>query len=279
LLLFSLADSTGPHLYPLEMRMRVLAFPCSLALVFSFLFFHPQLLAGQIEQSQRDAQAIQIVETMLAALGGRSSLEGVRDSIVSGKIEAGSNGPFRDGAFVWRNSGNSFLYENPGRDGKSLYAFNAANRTSSTAIPPHVRATLFPPHLPGLVLANRLNDSRYTFRFIGTTALSGRTVSVIELFRGNDELTRNLTRQVWRIDTSTHLPTSVEYSVSSGNDASAITIGSFVFGDYSKVSGIVLPFEIVIHLRGERVSTARVESAHINTGITPSEFDVPGVNR
>lgn len=83
-------------------------------------------------------------------------------------------------------------------------------------------------------------------------------------------------KHVWELDSQTALVRSVQYSLPRREDASSRTIERVEYSDYSNFTGLLMPRKIAIFAEGAFVERVSISDVKLNSGISDSEFDLPG---
>lgn len=153
---------------------------------------------------QRDPTALAVVEKALLAMGGRTSITGLGNSVVTGTIRRGTAA---DG-IVWKTSGSEFRYEVQRGSGTHVLvsgrgnpAFRRNSRTNRIFY--HVVRAMAPFHLPASMLVTRADDPGWSVALLGTQIYQGRAVAGIQLADERNSATKRVTTQVWFFDLET----------------------------------------------------------------------------
>ncbi len=266
--------------------MRLTTFAkCSIVFV---LLNAVQSLSAQSErmgESRTDAQAIAVLERVLAAMGGKQQIVTLTSSVVEGK-EIFQPGWGPRAAITWKNSGDQYRYETT-RDGITEIYVSGHNKPASVVegkvqrLYGHVSIADVPSHLAALLLLDRLNSRK---RFISSKPVLEMRESVDEngkqllRVRSEDDMDSSIARytaQEWLFDPSTSLPYAVEYYLPDHNDAAKLYRFKDMFSDFREVSGVLVPFHIERVLEDKLVCSIQLTSARFNVGISDSDFDAP----
>jgi hypothetical protein len=252
------------------------------------IFFVSQVAIAQSptpspSQAARDAQAVAVAQNALAAMGGTSVVSQVQNSVVQGTSVDQSTAESGTLNFIWTYSGNEFRNENNGATGSHVLVSNSGNPTDFSdgkwvSPPPVVARTNLPYHIPALVLLNELNNSGYTFVFLGPATINGNNAIHVQTCDNSDIIGHFFTAQDWYFDPATGLPLRVEYSYPISQDYRESVHGSIDFAEFKPVTGILVPFQLTMH-DGPISSVASINSVVFNTtldakGFTPSTGSV-----
>ena len=137
---------------------------------------------------------------------------------------------------------------------------------------------------PALVLELALNDPQAALDNLGTTTLNGITVAHIRLSRvlppssGSATTLANiqsLTAVDVYLDEVSNLPISLSFNLHPDSNAGADIPVVVQYSNWAKASGILLPFHVQRFLNGSPLEDISVSSATVNSGLSPSVFNVP----
>jgi hypothetical protein len=242
----------------------------------------PQVGFGQSQttaspqQGVRDAQAVVVVQTALAAMGGTAIVSLVQNSVVQGTSVDLSASESGAQSFVWTYSGKEFRNENDAATGSHILVSNGGNPTDFhdgawVSPSPVVARTNLPYHIPALVLLNELNNANYTFTFLGSTTVNGSNATHIQTCDNSDITGHFFTPQDWYFDSVTGLPLRVEYLYPISQDYRESLHGSIDFSSFNVVTGILVPFQLTIN-EGPFSSVASMNSVVFNSTLDPSVF-------
>jgi hypothetical protein len=253
--------------------LSLVAFWCSFLILFQVLALAAD---GQVT---RDPQALALIQKAVDAIGGVAAFAGIQDCTVQGQVQVAPDSPFYDGGFIWKNAGREFRYENPRADGTQILVSGhgkPALQENGSVSPTTLQAGIakIPPHLMPRLLVDALQNPNVQVSPISDGKVAGKPAIQIALSDASTKLAASLTSQVWFFDSTSALPLRVEYRVPSNGDAN-ITVGAAVeFLDFRVVSGIVVPFQLVLYQEDPLDSVLTLKSVQFNTGIDPSEFDL-----
>ncbi len=232
-------------------------------------------------EPSRDATDVAVVESAVAALGGRGVLSQVSDSVTTGDIQPKERNPFGSRSFVWKTVGDEFRYEFQSARGLQVYT-SGHGRPAVLKEDGRVRqifahmAMANPPlHLPGVVLLRELMDPSYSITLEDVGLVGGTAAACVRTRSERHVVARTLTPQVWCFDLVTGLPLRVGYRIAQNLNASRSREGSAEFSDFRSVNGILVPFRIDADEGPQQKSLITVKSVAFDTGVNPAEFDAP----
>jgi hypothetical protein len=240
----------------------------------------PFLLQAQ-QPPLRDPSAIATVQMAIQAMGGQAAVAQIKDSVAQGHTQPVAGGwVSQAGDFVWKNADSEFRYESVSPSGRSVWLSGHGHPKVQSpggieTLPPHTSTADFPSYLPALVLVNRLGDPRYQFTVLAPAQSAGGPAIGVRTLLNDDPITSRLTMQDWYFDSNTLLPIRVEYNIPEHANAAAMHPAAEEFSDYQVVSGILVPFKIVFSFDGHQMAVNTVSTTAFNTGINPSDFDLP----
>jgi hypothetical protein len=227
----------------------------------------------------RDAQAIAVLQSAIAAMGGASAVAAITDATVIGTQQDISNPSGPPATFTWQSSGSEFRYTTQNSNG--VYVVLSGHGTpgqqrqgSWLPWPYHVARTCQPFHLPAVVLYTELQNPNYTLSYIGSVTVGGKSAIRIHAFDASDRVGPLVTPQDWYFDPVSLLPLRVEYLLPFQDDASHASPLSVDFANFQSVGGILVPYQLQFQVPGAS-TVATITSASFNTGLSPTSFDPP----
>src|SRR2546426_7267260 len=193
----------------------------------------------------RDAQAVALLNRAVAALGGTGVYSATNGVIARGTLTASTGGI--SGPIVLENAGTEFRYERPGPNSPIVFASHHGNPGIADSGKVrrnigHLAMVDFPAHLPGVVLAAHLNNSRIQVTAAQQVTLDTAPAIKISLNDQTDELSSIICKQDWYVDPATLLPPRVDYLASEANNALNTAKMTVLLSDYRPVSGQLIPF-------------------------------------
>jgi hypothetical protein len=228
----------------------------------------------------RDPQAIAVVQSAIAAMGGVGVASGIQDLTIQGTSTDMTGASGQTIGFTWRNSGVEFRQElqqagTTVRISLSGHGTPRDFRNGTWESPPyHESRANLPYYVPIYVLFGEINNPSYTLSYVGSTTIGGRAAIQIHACDESDFFSHLVLPQDWYFDPVSGLPLQVNFKIPSDTDAATSQAGSIQFANFQSVSGVAVPFQITLQ-EGVVSSTQIVSSVQFNTGISPSEFDPP----
>ena len=233
----------------------------------------PPAPAGDLSANPSSAHARQLLDQMIAALGGQAwltykslSQQGRAYNFYHGK-------PTSEGVLFWR------FYEYPDKERRELtkqrdivYIFNGGKSyektyKGTTAQEDKVvqELTRRSRHSLEVVIREWLNDPKTVFFYDGQTVSDQQLVDVVTLLnKDNDQVSIG-------IDVHTHLPISKRYT---WRDPDKYKVeDETIYGNYRKVQGIQTPFTITTTRDGEMTGQSFLSRAEYNAAFAPGFFD------
>ena len=232
----------------------------------------------------RDAQAVAAIQHSIVALGGAVNLQ-VYNAVVQGTIHDVSSHPNLTATFVWKDdwSGSrpEFRRETHQGDLTDIFASGGGKPGNShngqtTAVPFYAAYSCAAFHLPGIVLAVELADTRYSFSFMGDASVDGAPAVEVQTSLTTHPVTEALTTQNWYFDAKSGLPLRVEYRVTSTLHIMKYKTVSIDFSNFSSVSGVLLPLQMREHGLAGETDIVTVTSVVLNSGVSPADFVLLG---
>ena len=240
-------------------------------------------VAATPQPPQRDAQAVAAIQKAVSALGG-SSLAQVRDSSVQGVVQNLSDASAPQVTLKWEDSWGKGApaFRRESHVGASTSVLVSGNGQPvdfqdgiATKVPKHVALGCAALHVPGIVLAYQLNDSRYVFKFVENTIFNGQAAMHIQSALNSDPILSALSLEDWYFDPASGLPLGVAYRIADKPDLLNPGTVSVQFADFRQVSGFLTPFRLTeMGLAGEK-DVVNITSATFNSSLSPSEFLAP----
>jgi hypothetical protein len=257
--------------------MRVARLLLSVLIVFSS---SPRLNSQQSTTSvQRDPQAIALLQQSVAAMASTTPA----DSSATGTITIVEGSTTQNGSIQILTLGTGQTSETltlPSGQRAIVYSNGDAKETNGTqsSIPPlELSVTDQCPDFPLPVLLAALSNSDAAFRYIGAESLNGSAAQHIQLwnsFSSNPRLQQLAPfslKDIW-FDSRSSLPLKISYTRRAGGGAvPAIPVEVF-FANYTKVGGVLYPFQINKSYNGTPWQTISIQNVSFNTGLTSSQF-------
>jgi hypothetical protein len=227
----------------------------------------------------RDAQAIAVLQSAVAAMGGARAAAAIQDFTVQGNEQYVTDPGPTPATFTWQNSGAEFSYTVQNSNGTytalSGHGIPAQLKHGNwIPLPPYVSRAELAFHNPIFVLYAELQSLNYSFQYVGPGSVEGNAAIHIRASDNSDAIGQLVTPQEWYFDPVTFLPMRVEYKAPDERNAQGSTPVSEEFSNYQAASGFVIPYQIKIQI-GPSLLMANVSSAIVNSGLPASTFDPP----
>jgi len=257
---------------------RLALFSCLFAFALS-TFAQQSSTPSTPPQPIRDAQALTVLQSAMAAMGGASAAAGIQDFTVQGNEQYVTDPDPTPATFTWQNSGAEFSYTVQNSNGTytalSGHGIPAQLKHGNwIPLPPYVSRAELAFHNPIFVLYAELENQNYSFQFMGAGTVEGNAAIHIHASDNSDATGQLVTPQEWYFDPATFLPMRVEYKAPDERNAQGSTPVSEEFSNYQAASGFVIPYQIKIQI-GPLLLMANVSLATVNSGLPASTFDPP----
>jgi hypothetical protein len=211
-------------------------------------------------------------------MGGQAAFSAIQDAVVSAQTIDGSGQPTLP-EMTWKTIGIAIRSEVTSQGGTAIataqngtgYVEDSSGLVS--AMDSRMANSMFPSHLPGVMLLNLLNATDRTLAIV-SDGISGQSVLHIQSVRlASDKTPISETQQDWYVDTATGLPIRVDYAIpaSSGQDGA----GTIQFVNWQKTSTVLVPQTIQMSQNGGSPSTVLLGVPSFNQGLTSSIFQLP----
>jgi len=230
---------------------------------------------------QRDPQALATISQAIQALGGMAPVTSIKDSIVIGASAPAPGSSTKPTTFVWKDAGGEFREEV--EEGANTRVFvsghgqpAAINNGTAHTIPPLVALANQPFHLPSVVLATELSDSRYSIKSDGPGTVENVPAIRVKIALDTDGVTAMLTQQEWYFDVTSGLPLRVDFlEPDTKRPDPQSDKAAFEFGDFRYSGGILVPFSITAFESGQASAIITIAKINFNQGLNSKEFDAP----
>lgn len=229
----------------------------------------------------RDAQAISIVRQAVAAMAAMPP----SNSTATGTVTVVEGSRSQTGTVQIQTLGTGQTAETltlPDGTRQVLYSNGAAKEvygSRSTTVPLQAVLTDQCPDFPLPLLLSALANADEGFRYIGAESLKGVAVQHLEFWNSFaskphlQDLAPFSLRELW-VDSASGLPVKLGYSRrASGGMAPAFRV-EVLFSNYTKVDGVLYPFEINKSMNGTHWQTITIQNVSFNTGLTVAQFPV-----
>lgn len=224
----------------------------------------------------RDSQAIAVVQQSLATMGGAATLGQVQNSVVTGTSANQAAQQAATQSFTWTYAGNQFRLESSATSGSHVLVSSGGSPQDFHdggwfIVSPVVTRTTLPYHIPALALFGEIQNSGYSFVFVGSTTLNGKIVIHIQTRDDSDQIGHLFTPQDWYFDPVTGLPLRVEFQMPRSQDPNDSWHASMDFSNFQNVNGVLIPFQLAV-IEGPVSLVSTVTSATFNTNVTSTGF-------
>jgi len=250
------------------------------ALVTVLLFTIPAEAQQVPAPTQRDVQALAVLQNAVAAMGGTAAVFQVADTVIVGNIQPPPGSAAQARTFKWKTSGPNFRYEF--QSGTTTQVFvsghgNPANERNGTvkALSPLIALANPPLHFPALVLTSVVTNTDYSVTSGGKTTVNGSQAIKVHIFLNTDMLSALVSAQDWYFDAVSGLPLRVEHRLPDNRRPENYVQATEDFADFRVVSGLLVPFKITSYESGSLVAVETITSVSFNNGLSSTEFDVP----
>ena len=252
-----------------------------LALLLGSVSLQPQTTTDKI---LKNPAAVQIVESALAASGGRSVLQSVRDFRETGTITYNWGlAPLEGTATISALAGTDFRFDAslPGQDrswfvtrGQGKSRLN--NKTSS--LPLHTGVNRSALTLPVFHLVNVSYDPKYRLSYIGTESRDGQDLHHLRFERvpeKSDDYEKEIAQLEtveYFVDPHTFLIVRTEDVAHPPENMSVNQRHLIEYSDYRAVDGLQVPFSVTEHLGNAQTWSLQLNEVKINSGLTSSDI-------
>jgi hypothetical protein len=259
------------------MRVAWISLFCSL----TFLAFAQPNSQQTSTAVQRDLQAIAILQQSVAAMASAvpadSSATGTVTVVEGSTTQTGSIQILTLGAsqtsetLILRDGQRSVVYSNG--DAKEIAGSESANPPLELIVSDQC------PDFPLPLLLSALNNPDEAFLSVGQETLNGASVQHIQVwnsFASKPRLQKLATfslKNIW-FDASSGLPIKLAYSRRAGGGTIPAIPVEVSFSNYTKVNGVLYPFQINKSYNGTLWQTITIQSVSFNTGLTDAQFPV-----
>jgi hypothetical protein len=256
--------------------------------LFSLVFLSSHFAAAQQPSSppspqapQRDTQAIAILQQSVATMASIAPT----DSTASGTVTIVEGSTTQSGSIQILTRGTSQTAETltlPDGKREVVYSNGDAKEIngSGSANPPlELIVSDQCPDFPLPLLLSALNNSDESFRYIGQETLNGVAVQHVQIWnsfaskRRLQKLAPFSLKDIW-IDIQSGTPLKIAYSRRAGGGAVPAIPIEVTFSNYTKVNGVLYPFQINKSMTGTPWQTITIQSVSFNTGLTATQFQV-----
>ena len=245
----------------------------------AFVFLVSGLAVAQ-QQSQRDPQALLVVQQSLAAMGGATAAAQVTDAVCTGAVQPVARSQVKASTFTWKIKGTDFRYQSSTGSSTRIFVSGHGHPASVRdgvvkALSPHMALANPPFELPALVLAPEASDTRYTVTLGGSSTVEGTAAIKVHTRLETDVVTSLVTAQDWYFDVVTRLPLRVEHRLPDNLRPDHYVNAAEEYSDFRVVSGMLVPFRISLYEDGVQVAIVTLDSVKFNQGLSGADFDAP----
>jgi hypothetical protein len=236
----------------------------------------------------RDADAVTLVQTSLAAMGGTTAIGAIKTVAASGSVstvpssdttsttDTQSTKPFTMSLSI-NGSFFEFRRESGSPGNTSIFASGHGSPgyqnhgTKARPLSQHVTIAALPYDLPAILLFAELSDPNFSLRFIPT---SGTDLAHVEITNESTPFLKKLLRQDWYFDPATGLPTRVDYLVPSTLDAFTTIPATCTYGTFARTEGVLFPSSILASEDGKQIAQVIISTVTTNSSLAESMFDL-----
>ena len=230
----------------------------------------------------RDPQAVLLIEKSVTAMGG--SVPSDSTATGSATLVAGSLNDSGTVTILTKGTAETAEELSLAQEGslETIYSSGSATRVQGTAItslPVELASTSQCPDFPLPLLVGALNDSDFSFQYIGAETVDGQSayhVRFWDTFASNptlSDLSPFTVRDIW-FSASTALPLRLTWDRrAAGGSAPRIPM-QVDYGNYTNMGGILYPFEIKKSKDGTPWITITIQGVKFDTGLTDADFPV-----
>jgi hypothetical protein len=230
----------------------------------------------------QDPVAVSAVKLAITSMGGTASFGSIQDVTVTAQTTTpSSSNSASTGQITWMTIGMSIRCATTAQPGSSIFTVqNGAGSVEDASgnvspMDSRLALTLYPYHLPGAVLLNLLNAANESLSVVQDTGSTPNIVHVRSLIQMSDPTLTPVTQQDWYIDTSTGLPSRVDYYLPNSTNPSQDGTTTILFTSWQKTPTIMMPQTMQTQTNGTAVSSITIGTPQFNQGLTTSIFQLP----
>ncbi len=255
------------------------------ALLFVPILLFSPVLAAQ-SPPRRDAQALAILTRAYAAMRG-PAVQTISDLTISGRITAQRAQDSAQGTLVFKliaRNVHRVDVQIPGLVFSQIVNGRRASRTENgktKRLPYHAILDSCPDLFPVLSEIADLNNPVFQLVYLGTETLNGRAVEHIRVEKfftdetpANGKLLSAIDGADLFIDQTNFLLLKRSRRVPSIENLKSTVLVEQVFSNYQLFGGVLVPQTVTTYVRGQKISDIAVTSVALNTGLSPTEFEV-----
>ena len=236
---------------------------------------------AQTVQVQKDPAAIAAIKLALKSMGGQPTITGVSDATFIGQYQGSATSASDSGQVTWKSIGVSVRCDTSSVTGGSTFTkqngsgFVESTSGNVTPMDSRLALTLYPFHLPSVVLLYLVNDPNHSLAVVQDTGSTPNIVHIrTQVQMGNAALT-SVTQQDWYIDTNLGLPTRVTYYLPNTTNPALDGTASIIFSSWQTTSSSYSPRDIQILNNGTQVSSVHFGAPQFNLGLQSAIFQLP----
>jgi hypothetical protein len=236
--------------------------------------------AQQTISSTRDPQAVALVQAAVNAMGGPNAAQGIRTVVASG----GTDTAFH--SFLWKDdfSGGRHEFRRELTDGTNTRLLVSGHGTPAAAfdnkarkLRKHVAYAIWPLHLPIVMLYDVLQNTNYSLTLGPQAVIGNHTCFQLLAKDESGPVEAALSVQQWYIDATTGIPVRLQHRVADAMAVESYETAKVDYSDFRSVNGVLIPFQLVTSQSGKKTGTVTLTSVVVNSPISSSDFDIPGV--
>jgi outer membrane lipoprotein-sorting protein len=230
---------------------------------------------------QRDSQAVALLQQAIATMATTVPT----DSSATGTVTVVEGSTTQNGSIQILTLGTSQTAETltlPDGQRQVIYSNgNAMEISGSQSVNPPLQliVTDQSADFPLPLIVSVLNNSDETLHYIGAETLNGASVQHVRVWNTFasiaplQALASFSTRDFW-FDATSGLPLKIAYSRQAGGGAVPSFPVELTYSNYTKVNGVLYPFQINKSYNGTPWQTITIQSVAFNTGLTAAQFQV-----
>jgi hypothetical protein len=254
-----------------------------LLLAFPLVATAQQASVQPITPPVRDAQAMAILTSALAAMGSQSAAT-IQDTVVQGTTTFPESQGGNTGSFTITTKGAQMLRSDSQANGKSssiIYNQGVERRSTNSgwhnapsANALHKRIE----HLPALLLAYEVARNDVSAQYIAQETVNGRSVNHLRLIRvplQNDYIAQQNSKNSQLdlfVDAQTSQILKISYFQSSDTDWRLGLHIDVIYSEYQTNNGMAVPMLQQYFFQGQPAATLQITSVAVNQGVSISTF-------
>ena len=232
--------------------------------------------------SRRDLQALVILQTSFAAMGG-GNLVAIRDTEILAQVTAPrDDGMAMSAVKMWTLGTRNLRIESTSADGPAVLVVNEqaasmkAGGEAAQFIPRRSVANGGITHIPLLSILSDWSDPSTQLEYVGIEKLGNSPVHHVRI---TQPVPADVPKEVESpceifIDSQSLLVVKLVYLMRPPENLRISVPVEVTYSDYRPTAGIAVPFQIRYTLRGQLLRQYQVTSFAVNRGAQASDFDV-----